>query len=654
MIEGSPQTSFVLLDLAVSWLAATGLAMARWGVAERYGIAFAGSLVAVAATIAASRNHRGSWRLFASLSAGIWAQSLLLSDSLTLGFALYLLSFRLAAQFGRDLPIASIAPRQSERHWPDVVAVAALSCVALLTRAYALDELPNFVDIEPTDAFLQSLTMHGLLHYVENGRVLDDGFVHMLTRAASLKLVDSPILAIRYAAVFWGTLAVALSFALVRRLAGRFAACVAALLLLSAPEQLFWSRIEATQLGAVASATLITLLLCLWISDKWNVASVAAAALWMPITRFFYAAATPLFLLPIAVVSLGLAKRRFAGQSQIVIAILIGGFGLWFFSSSLLHLFATQRWAYIPATHVYGSPVYAPFATNAPFDALETIDFQTSRVFRNAAQLSMQLGHHRDSYSHWYQQIHPDGEHMRMVHAALLVSFVVGLGYLSSQWRNGRPATLLAALPLALLPGLLSDDPEPRRVAALYPVVVTIAALVVALVRRLVPAGSRSFHIVTSALSTIVALVLLTNLSSHFGLERRPLLFQSYIHFTKPYFESDDGIYHNIDDPSLTRILVFGNARAFQRRLPCLRRVEDWDREWTLATEDFSCAFSDPVYRTILSDDSIERLRDDRRPRRQITYLIRVRTNTDRRVLRALRVRFAQASIRKARSTALN
>jgi hypothetical protein len=108
-------------------------------------------------------------------------------------------------------------------------------------------------------------------------------------------------------------------------------------------------------------------------------------------------------------------------------------------------------------------------------------------------------------------------------------------------------------------------------------------------------------------------------------------------------------IYHNIDDRSIAEVLVFGNARAFQRRSPCLRRIDDWDREWSDATREFFCDFSDPVYPLILSDDSIEELRGHNRPRR-VTYVIRVRTNRDRRILRKLRDRFAHASISKVRS----
>jgi hypothetical protein len=649
MMDGNPQTSLDTIERVVSWLADTGWTIACWGIAQRYLIAIASTVAASVAFIVSRRDRGGAWRLFASLAAGVWAQSFLLSDSLTLGFAFYLLSFHLAAHFGRDLPLASIAPSEPKTYWPDGIAVVALSGLALLTRLYAIDELPNFVDIEPTDAFLRSLTLHGVLQYVEAGRVRDDGFVHMLTRAASLKLIDSPVVAIRCAAVFWGTVAVPLCYVLVRRLAGRFAACIAALLFVSAPEQLFWSRIEATQLSCVAAATLVTLLLGIWVSDKGSISSVAAAALWMPITRFFYAAAVPLFLLPVTVGSLGLMGKKFAGRARTVTAILAFGLGLWFFSSSLLHLFATQTWAYVPSTHVYGNPVYEPFGTDDRFDAFAAIDFQAARVLRNAARLAMQLGYDRDSYSHWYQQEHPDGEHMRMVHAALLVSFVVGLGYLSAQWRDGRAATLLAAVGLGLLPGLLSDDPEPRRVAVLYPVIVTVAAVVVALLRSRATGGKRNGAVATTAIVAVIALILSTNLAAHFRLERRPLLFQSYIRFLQPYFESDDVIYHNIDDRSIAEVLVFGNARAFQRRSPCLRRIDDWDREWSDATREFFCDFSDPVYPLILSDDSIEELRGHNRPRR-VTYVIRVRTNRDRRILRKLRDRFAHASISKVRS----
>src|SRR5205814_272690 len=99
------------------------------------------------------------------------------------------------------------------------------------------------------------------------------------------------VYSLRLASGFYGVMAVPLCYWLARRLAGTLPAVVATVLLIAAPEQLFWSRSDDAHFEPIAVAALITVHLGLWVTERMSPAAPLAAALWMPVCRFFYAPA---------------------------------------------------------------------------------------------------------------------------------------------------------------------------------------------------------------------------------------------------------------------------------------------------------------------------------------------------------------------------
>lgn len=638
------------LDPVARGITTWGWDLAQAAIYYRYVVGCIVSAAIVPFAIAGrAAGRRVEWAA-AALLAGTWGQILLFSDLILPGTALFVLAIAAAIVFGLANPLRAAAPALSLR--VEIPVVVALTVLALVVRLYALNQLPAFVDIEPALAFFESLSGYGLAHYITHNRVEDDGFAHMLVRAAVQQFSGPSVIGIRLAGVLSGTLAVPLCYALVRRLAGVFPAALAAVLLLTAPEQLIFSRIEATQIGIVAVAPLITAHLVLWLVRDWRLGAAVATAAWMPFSRFFYAPAIALFLLPIGTVLHGLLvgpRRRLAARA---LAIVLGGGALWLGASPALHYAAAGEWGEASSLRIYGNTAFRPFNTQ-PGEleqpgALPALRFQLMRATANIGDLVRQFAYDRGAYSAWYLREHPDEMHRRSLHAALLIPFAAGLGYLLGRWRDSRAALLLVWVVIGVLPAVMSDEVEPRRLTVFYPAVPVIIGVFLDTVLRALHAAAprRAAWRVRAALAAAAVYVAITSLAANYRVHRDRLQYTEYVDFTRPYFETSDVIFHNVPDDNTILILAFGNAAAFRQRLPGFHLVRDWDAEWNQVTDAIGCPFDHPIFAALIPPSAVEARCADFRPAR-ITYLLRAETDEEKAVARRLQDRFPGAALRE-------
>lgn len=650
---GAPQVAILgQLDPIAHAITAWGWDLARASIEHRYAVgAVATALIAPFAVAGRVPGRRIGWAA-AALLAGTWGQILLFSDLMGPGAALYALAVLSAVGFGVANPLRSNRPPAPIGL--EITAVAVLTALALIVRLYALDELPAFVDIEPVMAFFESLSPYGLAHYVAYNRVADDGFVHMLARAAVLHFTGPTVVGIRLAGVLCGTLAVPLCYALVRRLAGVFPAVLAALLLLTAPEQLIFSRSEATQFAPIPAASLITAHLVLWLVRAWSPGAAVATAAWMPLSRYFYAPAIVLFLLPIGTAVHATCFGPLRRRAGVALLILFGGAVLWLGAVPALRYAASGDWGEGSSLQVYGTSFFRPFnvAATSPEQrgVLPALRFQLARFVANTGDVMQALAYDRHAYSAWYLREHPDEAHRRMMHAALLVPFAAGLGYLLGRWRDPRAALLLLWVFLGILPGVMSDEPEPRRLTVFYPAVAVIVGVFLDAVLRAVEAGAprRATRRLRTVLAVAVVYIAITSLAVHYRVYRGRLMFSEYVEFTRPYFETSDVIFHNVADANTISILAFGNASAFRRRLPGFHLVRDWDAEWEQVTGEIGCPFDHQVFETLLPASARSERCAAFHPLR-ITYLLRVETDEEQAVAQRLQQAFPDAALRECR-----
>jgi hypothetical protein len=640
------------LDPIAHGVEAWGWDLARGAIEHRYMVGVLVTALIVPIALAARRSERRVGWAAAALLAATWGQILLFSDLIVPGVSFYSLAIVAAVVFGIANPLrpsGAAAPL-----WLDVTVLAGLTILAVVVRVYALDQLPAFVDIEPALAFFESLSPYGLAHYVAHNRVDDDGFAHMLARAAVQQVTGPSVVSIRLAGVLFNAMAVPICYALVRQLTGVFPAALAGLLLLSAPEQLIFARIEATQIAAVSAAALITAHVVLRLAREWSTRAALATALWMPFTRYFYAPSIVLFLLPLGTALHALCFGPWRRRAATASVILLGGTVLWLGASPALRYAATGQWAGASSLRIYGISFYEPFAVEETSPertaVVPMLRFQVERFLTNGADLVAQLAYDRPGFSTFYLREHPDERHKRSVHAALLIPFVAGLGYLLARWRDSRAALLLLWVFLGILPAVMSDDVDPRRLSVFYPAVAVIAGVFIDVFMRAVQVSAPRLAArpLRAALAAAAAFIVITSLAAHLRVHRDVLQYTEYIEFARPYFETSDVIFHNVQDVNTIGIIAFGNAEPFRRRLPGFHYVGDWDAEWQQVTDEIGCPFDHPLFSTLASEAALAERCASFHPAR-VTYLLRIDSPDEQAVARRLRARFPGAEARQMR-----
>ncbi len=570
---------------------------------HRHWVALIISATAALSLLCYRRTANMAWFALGAVVLGTWAQVLLLSDNIPLGVGLYAMAFVLA--FASGMALVQRRPARVNLR-VDLALIITATGAALLFRLIAIDTMPWFVDVEPGEAFLQSLSPHGLARYVSHNRVLDDGVVHMVGRFVSNSLLGPSIVSLRVVSVAFGTLAVLLCYVLARQFVSPLLAFVAAGLLATDPAQLFWSRIEASQIIAASVAGFGTALVSIWLVRSWSVSSGVATMLWIPFTRYFYGAAIGLAALPAMVALIGTARRDSRRRALRSGLFVLAGSVLWWHSSSFLHSAAIGEWRPISTLNVYGRPLYEPHDPEnelRDLSALETVRVQAVRGIENGVSMLRHMAHDRRAYSNWLMMAQADDRHRRSIAAAVFALLVPAVGYLCGRARRDPEMAVLVAWLIALsVPGLFSEDPAPRRVVGTMAGAYVVIAVFLGAVIDAFGGASRAARTAPRlALVGAAVCVAMINLSSHLLTGRQDPGVARYARFLAPIFANHDAVYHNIEDGALAATLVFANAEHFSRTLPCFQQIG-------FVPDPLSpppCVFDPPIYANLFPESTL-------------------------------------------------
>ncbi len=602
-----------------------------------------------------------------AVTCTVWGQVFVLLDRIALGAALYgcgvLSSVALGAWWplGRldgfpEFPQPATGPgatavQRSSRvvrlcgSPRECALVFGLMVVGLLSRTYALTELPAGFDGEMVWATLLSRTAHGLSEYVDWGfQSNTTGLVHLFVQFMTFHWLGTSVYSVRLAAVFWGVLSIPLTYSFVRRIAGVAPAVVATLLYIAAPEQLFWARSETTNFAAIAALALLTANLGLWMVERFSVGAVLSAALWMPFSRIFYAPGMIMFLFPLLLFGHAVIFARRMWRKALYVAPILGlGLVLWLLSLSIMHAIHRGHWQFVNAVQVAGA---APWTRQGQFsqaDLPALIRLQVASVTHNLGVVFSAMTH-STGFTNWYQRVDVRG-HQTLINVGLVVIVALGIGYLLGQPYDRRAALLLIWIALGLLPGVLSTDPDDRRIALVFPALYCLAGVMLAATVRLVRAcaGPQPARLTTAILAVAIAAIAWMSLASHLLLPIGPTLIGRMVAFTRPLFDDSDVVFHDAS-VSWEMAIALGNAdRLTASSPPCVRTVRP--QEWLDLALDPRCDFSATAHRYTLAPERIGALRAAYRPQR-ITFLL-MGTERDRRIRALLQGLFPEARWRE-------
>lgn len=580
-------------------------------------------LATSAVAVGLTTNGRRGWPLVVlaiSLVAAAAGQAAFVCLQSGLGAGLYVLALLAALVLGIARPILPAGEAIRGFGYRDLLCLTVLSIAALLVRLYALNELPHLFNGEMIHSMLASRTMDGLRWYVPDGVVSNStGVMHLLPQMFFYKAFGTSVYSLRLAGVFFGVVVVPPFYWLAHRFAGTAAAVVATTLLISAPEQLYWSRLESTNFAPVPLLSVITAHLGLSMVERFRLGSVAAAALWMPWGRYFYTAGSALVFYPwLQFLHAVLWVRGTWRRAWYVVPLLSLGTALWMVALSGV-VWLAGGGAFLlsnPARH--GELVLRGVGAYSALSPLQLIAEQGRVSWGNLVAIVQAIAY-EGVLSEWYQRAIVAGSTTWMV-PPLVALVAVSLAYLLAQWRQPRIFSLLLWIGLALLPALLSMQPTDRRVVLLFPALYLAAGVATAAFLRLSrEAGGRTVGLLFGvALGSVSAVSVGANLVSHFLLPMQRTGVEELIDFSKPIFRDSDAIFFDTDS-SWAMVLAFGNADTFLAKPPCYRQVQVG--EWLRVATELTCDFRDATYKALLSPQRTEAAQQSYNPQR-ITILI--------------------------------
>lgn len=627
--QQAQQTTRVLgvLDPLVDWLRSTGRGW-MFDAAARNGmllplVSLALGVVLVVA-IATRRQH--AWPLgFMVLAFGLagWGQLALVNKDLSTGSYLYAAAVLCAVTLGFCCPAPHLDPRQALPRFTrrDAAWMFGLTLLALLLRLYALTELPRMFNGEAIISMLASRTLDGLRWYVPVGITSNStGQMHLMPQWLFYHLFGTSVYALRLAGVAFGMLAIPLFYWLALRLGGRLGAVLATLLMISAPEQLYWSRIESTNFAPVPVLSLIAAHLGLSMAERFAFFPVLLSALWIPFGRYFYTAGAAMVFLPWLQTLHGIVfVPRAWRRMWYVLPLLALGTALWTISLSFLSWLLSGGSPFTgsnPATH--GELILRGVAEYTGLPMSRLIVLQIQSAWNNLWTIIGSLAYH-GGFSEWFERgLAVPG--VTLMVPAVVALVAVSLAYLSSQPQRPRAFLILAWLVVGLLPAVLSMQATDRRFLLIFPVlylaVGTSAQAFVDLGRE--RGGRLAGWLVGILLTVSVVAASLANLTSHFLLPTSRTGVEDLITYSKAWFDESDTIFFDTDE-SWALVLAFGNADHFLEAPPCYRNVRVG--EWLQVVLQPSCAYDHQAYAALLPRSQVDALRDRFDPQ-HITLLV--------------------------------
>lgn len=454
-------------------------------------VAMAGGIVAVVLALVAlvGLARRGkdarapALALFACALAAL-GQARLVLGYLAPGVALYAVAlalFAAALVLSRKNPETDTPSGARISPWVGAVSLVVIAWTGLFYRFYALGQFPPDFDGEASWFMACATSLYGAtqINFGSDGPWSPFGWLYYLPVLFFTKTCGTTLLSIRLVSAVTGFLALPLFFSFLRRLAGTLEAVLGTVLLCFGLTEVFWSR---TDIFPYHGPGLVAIALA-WASYEAITTErlryfVAAAAL-MALSYHQYPSGQTSFLIPLgAVLGRSLLAPGFLRRTWKGVLVLFLGAALWLGGLSINGVLAGRRlewrnpFVLNPGKTIWSLPLEHPgpgarekfIAENMVKSIGVIVKTQFVKVVPS-------------SYPH-HEGVPPFGE-LPTRHTSGPAAVLLALGVVVLLLRPARPASivLLSWLVAGALPGILSDFPASRRIAADFPAFLAVAAV---------------------------------------------------------------------------------------------------------------------------------------------------------------------------------
>ncbi len=401
---------------------------------------------------------------------------------LIVGGASYVLSlvcFFLAFRGERPLsPVLNQGALRAAFSVRDALLLFFVCLVGLFFRLYAINYIPDKFEGELACFSAGGTSLYGLL--LANKGVAGPwaplGILYYLPIYATTSMFGASLAALRMSSALVGVFTIPLMFLLGNRLGGKQMGLLAALLLALDTLHIGWGRTDVHPHGVTTWPSLLICWLLLRAFDSRRVIDAAWVALAMALTWHQYPSGQSAVAIPVFAVGAYWLFNRFSFPLRWVQLPWIGiGVALWFLGLPLSYYYPEEELVFQNPFNLTGPRAMWGRAEGDP-GTLDVALMVLEKAFEHL--WAVVLGVFYKVPFLFHQDIVPyvPGFNVRTVGWVLVPFAVLGFFMVVRSIKRFECAVLLAWMLAAILPGIMSESPYPKRLSSFFPAVEMLSA----------------------------------------------------------------------------------------------------------------------------------------------------------------------------------
>jgi hypothetical protein len=419
---------------------------------------------------------------------------------IVLGLGCYLISAILffigsrKTDFPNLLDLAARTPRAFSRF--DFALLLVVFCIAIVIRMYALNHLLNYFEGEISPYSAGGTSLVGMLYAHEGwwGPWAPLGYLYYLPIYLTTSLFGTSLVALRLSSAIIGLMTIPLVYALAVRLAGKVAGHVAAIVFSLNFLHIGWHRSDIYPHGATTWPSIVMCWCLIKASETRQLRWAAAVAFMMGLSWHQYPSGQSAVVIPLVAIALSWIFNRSTQLYSKMQALVTGsGVLLWAAGLPLTFYVVTQRWKFVNPFDLTGNRTIwgeAGESISRWRMAWLTIEKSLTHLFYVFEAMFVRARH---IFHQEWLSIQPLF-HPRTVGWLVLAFAVIGLFTLIRFRKRFEATVMFGWMIAALMPGILSSVPYPKRLSTFFPAIDITAAIGVAVLCHISTLGGRAWR----------------------------------------------------------------------------------------------------------------------------------------------------------------
>ncbi len=456
-----------------------------------------------------------------------------------LGAGCYLLSalFFFIGSRGSAFPNPFELAERSPKNFTllDFSLLLAVFCVAIVLRMYAINHLLNYFEGEISPYSAAGTSLVGMLYAHEGwwGPWAPLGYLYYLPIYLTTSLFGTTLVALRLSSVVIGLMTIPIVYVLANRMAGKVAGHTAAAIFSLNFLHLGWHRSDIYPHGATTWPSIIMCWCLIKASETRSLGWAAAVAFMMGLSWHQYPSGQSAVMIPIVAIAISWFFNRSTKLfSKTQALVTSGGVLLWAAGLPATFYLVTQRFKFVNPFDLTGNRTIwgeAGETVSRWKIAWLTIEKSLTHLFYVFEAMFVRARH--VFHQEWLP--HQPLFHHRTVGWLVLAFAVLGVFTLVRFRKRFETSVMFGWMIAALMPGILSSVPYPKRLSTFFPAIDITAAIGIATLCHVAVLGGRAWRQYVGYISVVASSLVF-------------LVFTTYAWFSGRLFGYGEPVEHSV------------------------------------------------------------------------------------------------------------